>query len=159
MRACFFYFAWVFLGTAFDNNLYPSVSDANVALNETWLQCNFHLVTHTYKKDMLCFGHVNMVMAQDMKGQRKRVIGCAQVTFVFVFFFIKEQKTETYLRPQWRVRHLDKTCPSRPVIIWLRNCGFVDFSTCLHTEIQFHAKKTGNQFKYGDSSRENLPVS
>ena len=70
--------------------LYPSVSDANVALNETGHQCNFHLVTHTYKKDMLCFGHVNMVMAQDMKGQRKRVIDCVQVTFVC--FLIKGQK-------------------------------------------------------------------
>ena len=61
------------------------MSDANVALNETGHQCNFHLVTHTYKKDMLCFGHVNMVMAQDMKGQRKRVIDCVQVTFVCFF--------------------------------------------------------------------------
>ena len=87
MRACFIYFASVFLCRAFDDILYPSVSDANVALNETGHQCNFHLVTHTYKKDVLCFGHVNMVMAQDMKGQRKRVIGCAQVTFVFVFFY------------------------------------------------------------------------
>ena len=66
------------------------MSDANVALNETGHQCNFHLVTHTYKKDMLCFGHVNMVMAQDMKGQRKRVIDCVKVTFVCCL--IKEQK-------------------------------------------------------------------
>ena len=47
-----------------------------------------------------------------------------------------------------------KTCDHLIENLWL-----LDFGTCLHIQRYNFMQKIGNQFKYGDSSRENLPVS